>query len=104
MGTSYRYYSASGKLSLAWNVFNSIRSLTFNLIFSFVRTCLHHALCSALLLPGIRSAKTVPITYIDADGIETTVDAEIGKNLLDAAHDNNVELEGTCWWVLVLMA
>ncbi len=61
-------------------------------------------LCSASLLPGIRSAETVPITYVEADGTEHTVEAEIGKNLLDAAHDNNVELEGTCWWVLVLMA
>jgi hypothetical protein len=53
---------------------------------------------SNLLLPGIHLAETVPITYVDADGTETTVDAEIGKNLLDAAHDNNVELEGTCRW------
>ncbi|GFH51529.1 hypothetical protein CTEN210_08005 [Chaetoceros tenuissimus] len=25
-----------------------------------------------------------------------TVDAEVGKNLLDIAHDNNLELEGAC--------
>lgn len=43
---------------------------------------------------GIRLAETVPITYIETDGTERTVDAEIGKNLLDVAHDNNVELEG----------
>lgn len=36
----------------------------------------------------------VSITYIDPDGEETTVDAEIGQNLLHVAHDNNVELEG----------
>jgi hypothetical protein len=58
------------------------------------------ACCFLLLLPGIRPAETVPITYVDPDGTEHTVEAEIGKNLLDAAHDNNVELEGTWVWVV----
>ena len=39
--------------------------------------------------------KTVPITYIEADGTEKQVEAEIGKNLMDVAHANNVELEGS---------
>jgi ferredoxin len=39
---------------------------------------------------------TVPVTYVEADGTEKTVDAPIGKNLLEIAHDNNVELEGAC--------
>ncbi|CAJ1968898.1 unnamed protein product [Cylindrotheca closterium] len=39
---------------------------------------------------------TVSITYVDPDGEEITVDAEIGQNLLHVAHDNNVELEGAC--------
>ena len=37
---------------------------------------------------------TVTITYVEADGSEQEVQAEIGQNLLDVAHDNNVELEG----------
>lgn len=36
------------------------------------------------------------VTYIDPLGDEKTVDAEVGKNLLDIAHDNNIELEGAC--------
>jgi hypothetical protein len=39
-------------------------------------------------------ANTVKVTYVEGDGTETTVDAEIGKNLMDVAHDNNIELEG----------
>ena len=39
--------------------------------------------------------KTVPITYIEPSGEEKEVQAEVGKNLLDVAHDNNIELEGT---------
>jgi len=37
---------------------------------------------------------TVTITYINPDGEEHPVKAEIGKHLLDIAHDNNIELEG----------
>jgi hypothetical protein len=92
VGSSYRYYSASGKSSLAWNVLHSIILTFLNSLFLSFASCT--LICS--VASGIRSAETVPITYVDADGIETTVDAEIGKNLLDAAHDNNVELEGTC--------
>ena len=39
-------------------------------------------------------AETVSITYIEADGTEKEVQAEVGKNLMQVAHDNNVELEG----------
>jgi hypothetical protein len=45
---------------------------------------------------------TVPITYIEADGTERIVQAKIGSNLLDTAHDNGVELEGTKVLVLVM--
>ncbi|KAL7448006.1 hypothetical protein ACHAWC_000273, partial [Mediolabrus comicus] len=42
------------------------------------------------------SKETVTITYCDPEGGEHPVEAEIGKNLLDVAHDNNIELEGAC--------
>ena len=47
---------------------------------------------------------TVTITYVDPDGEEHLVKAEIGKHLLDTAHDNNIELEGMYirLWVTLL--
>ena len=45
---------------------------------------------------GDVTAETVPLTFIEADGKERQVQAEIGKHLLDVAHDNHVELEGAC--------
>eukprot|EP00580_Thalassiosira_gravida_P009447 CAMPEP_0201645924 /NCGR_PEP_ID=MMETSP0493-20130528/33020_1 /ASSEMBLY_ACC=CAM_ASM_000838 /TAXON_ID=420259 /ORGANISM="Thalassiosira gravida, Strain GMp14c1" /LENGTH=102 /DNA_ID=CAMNT_0048120969 /DNA_START=104 /DNA_END=412 /DNA_ORIENTATION=+ len=36
------------------------------------------------------------MTYIDPGEEEHQVEAEVGKNLLDVAHDNNIELEGAC--------
>ena len=47
-----------------------------------------------LKIPDPRSADTVTVTYVEADGSEKDVQAEIGKNLLEVAHDNNIELEG----------
>ena len=40
------------------------------------------------------SKETVTITYVDPLGEEHPVEAEVGKHLLDVAHDNNIELEG----------
>ena len=39
---------------------------------------------------------TVSITFVDRDGDEETVAATVGCNLLEIAHDNDVELEGAC--------
>ena len=42
--------------------------------------------------------KTVSITYVDAkdDNATKTVQAEVGVDLMNLAHDNNIELEGAC--------
>lgn len=45
---------------------------------------------------GVIAKQTTKISYIDRSGEELSVDAEIGKNLMDVAHDNNIELEGAC--------
>jgi ferredoxin len=42
------------------------------------------------------STTAVTFTYILPTGDEKEVHAEIGKHLLDVAHDNNIELEGAC--------
>jgi ferredoxin len=41
--------------------------------------------------------KTVSITYIDAKlGTSKTVDAEVGMDLMNVAHEHNIDLEGAC--------
>ena len=47
--------------------------------------------------------KTVPIIYMEADGTEKEVQAEIAKNLLEVAHENNVELEGKAYDFMILL-
>ena len=39
---------------------------------------------------------TIKVTFTEKTGEEITVNAEIGKSLMEAAHDNDVELEGAC--------
>ena len=41
-------------------------------------------------------AQSVPVIYVEPSGEEKEVQAEIGKNLLDIAHENDIELEGAC--------
>ncbi|KAF8058837.1 MFDX1 [Scenedesmus sp. PABB004] len=42
-------------------------------------------------------AETIAVTFVcEKDGSEVTVAAPIGKNLLEVAHANDVELEGAC--------
>jgi ferredoxin len=43
---------------------------------------------------GVIAKQTTKITYIDPSGEEHSVDAELGKNMMEVAHKNNIELEG----------
>ncbi len=40
--------------------------------------------------------KCVHMTFVGEDGDEADVEAEVGKNLLEVAHENDVDLEGAC--------
>jgi GTPase Era involved in 16S rRNA processing len=39
----------------------------------------------------------VTIKYIESDGTKKIVKGEVGKNLMEIAHENNVDLEGMKW-------
>ena len=42
------------------------------------------------------SEESIPVIFVNRDGSETTVDVPLGENLLEAAHHNDIELEGAC--------
>jgi ferredoxin len=42
------------------------------------------------------SGPTVPIQWVLADGSSKTVQAQVGRTLLEAAHDHDIPLEGAC--------
>lgn len=58
---------------------------------------LHTAAARTSRVPVLaqRSLCTVPVTFVE-DGEEINVDAEVGKTLLEVAHDNDIDLEGAC--------
>ena len=41
---------------------------------------------------------SITVTYVDKDGKDHTVLAPIGKNLLELAHENEIDLEGEWGW------
>lgn len=55
--------------------------------------CTTHLHVSNMLL--LHATCRITITYIDKEGKEHTVKAPLGKNLLEVAHDNEIDLEGT---------
>ena len=38
----------------------------------------------------------IKVTFVEPDGEEYEVEAQIGDHMLDVAHDNDIELEGAC--------
>lgn len=42
------------------------------------------------------TGETVVVTFVDKDGVDVTVQAPVGKSLLEVAHENEIELEGAC--------
>ena len=40
------------------------------------------------------------MTFIDADGAATEVDAPVGRTVMEIAHANNIDIEGACEGVM----
>lgn len=43
-----------------------------------------------------RVFRRITVTFVDRDGERFVVKAPVGENLLEVAHENNVDLEGAC--------
>ncbi|KAK6140635.1 hypothetical protein DH2020_025635 [Rehmannia glutinosa] len=42
------------------------------------------------------SGKRINVTFVDKDGDETHIKVPIGMSMLEAAHENDIDLEGAC--------
>lgn len=40
--------------------------------------------------------RRISVTFVDKDGEEKQIKVPIGMSMLEAAHENDIELEGTC--------
>ncbi|KAL0484379.1 2Fe-2S ferredoxin [Acrasis kona] len=45
---------------------------------------------------GEITGEKITIHFIDSKGEKKTVEAPIGENVMNVAHDNNIDLEGAC--------
>ncbi|XP_078156774.1 uncharacterized protein LOC144552660 [Carex rostrata] len=45
---------------------------------------------------GNQSNETISVTFVDKDGEEKHIKVPIGMSMLEAAHENDIELEGAC--------
>ncbi|KAL5783606.1 hypothetical protein ACOSP7_008635 [Xanthoceras sorbifolium] len=45
---------------------------------------------------GSEQNDTISVTFVDKDGEEKLIKVPIGMSLLEAAHENDIELEGAC--------
>lgn len=45
---------------------------------------------------GNEQKDKISVTFVDKDGEETTIKVPIGMSMLEAAHENDIELEGAC--------
>lgn len=41
-------------------------------------------------------AEKISVTFVDKDGDETEIKVPVGMSMLEAAHENDIELEGAC--------
>jgi ferredoxin len=41
-------------------------------------------------------AEKISVTFVDKDGEETEIKVPVGTSMLEAAHENDIELEGAC--------
>lgn len=63
-------------------------------------------LAIAACRPSVRffsSEDSVTFTIVDGEGESHTVTAETGQTLLDVAHENDIELEGTVIYCIKLL-
>ncbi|CAM0951499.1 unnamed protein product [Alopecurus aequalis] len=69
-----------------------------------IRSCMNHvgnhSLCSATdANASARSEQPeakISVTFVDKDGDEKLINVPIGMSMLEAAHENDIELEGAC--------
>ena len=58
--------------------------------------CLGIAPARFLSSTSVSRAAPIKVTFVEPDGEEYEVEAQIGDHMLDVAHDNDIELEGAC--------
>ncbi|CAA2992958.1 uncharacterized protein LOC111411723 [Olea europaea var. sylvestris] len=65
----------------------------------FLRTLRQEPFCTAVEKnadEGSEEKQKISVTFVDKDGEEKHIKVPVGTSMLEAAHENDVELEGAC--------
>uniref|UniRef100_A0A453R0U1 2Fe-2S ferredoxin-type domain-containing protein n=1 Tax=Aegilops tauschii subsp. strangulata TaxID=200361 RepID=A0A453R0U1_AEGTS len=60
-----------------------------SILFSTATTSSHHD-------EGGDDKEKISVTFVNKDGTEKTISVPVGMSMLEAAHENDIELEGAC--------
>ena len=55
-----------------------------------------HNFLSTTSNEGNEQKETISVTFVDKDGEEQHIRVPVGMSMLEAAHENDIELEGAC--------
>uniref|UniRef100_M8AQ52 Uncharacterized protein n=1 Tax=Aegilops tauschii TaxID=37682 RepID=M8AQ52_AEGTA len=71
--------------------------LSFALVFVFQKSILFStATTSSHHDEGGDDKEKISVTFVNKDGTEKTISVPVGMSMLEAAHENDIELEGAC--------
>ncbi|KAL2536450.1 Adrenodoxin-like protein 1 [Forsythia ovata] len=65
----------------------------------YLRTLRHEPFCTGAEKnadEGSEEKKKISVTFVDKDGEEKHIKVPVGTSMLEAAHENDIELEGAC--------
>ncbi|XP_006366548.1 adrenodoxin-like protein 2, mitochondrial [Solanum tuberosum] len=68
-------------------------SYTHLLRYSSTQGLRHEQFCTAA---GNEAEQKISVTFVDKDGEENHIKVPVGMSMLEAAHENDIELEGAC--------
>ncbi|CAN4121001.1 unnamed protein product [Withania somnifera] len=89
-GTSSLFLSNCSNATSTCTPLTSYGSLSRYQIFMGLR---HKEYCTTT---GNEEKQTISVTFVDKDGEEKQIKVPVGMSLLEAAHENDIELEGAC--------
>ncbi|XP_016468295.1 uncharacterized protein LOC107790849 isoform X1 [Nicotiana tabacum] len=61
--------------------------------YPFTQVLRHEQFCTTA---GNEENKKISVTFVDKDGEEQHIKVPVGMSMLEAAHENDIELEGAC--------
>ncbi|CAM6104495.1 unnamed protein product [Calypogeia fissa] len=63
---------------------------------SLTRAFWYEQRCGHTSGQNFEGAEKISVTFVDKDGEETKIQVPVGMSMLEAAHENDIELEGAC--------